>query len=60
MAKCKNQLVEERKILKEQSAHIQKEYDVMNMVSIQFKKIFQDPDASTNKKDTSNNKSIIS
>ena len=30
-------------MLKEESEHIEKEYEVMNTVALQFKKIFQDP-----------------
>lgn len=40
MRKAKEQLVEERKLIKEESSHLEREYEVMSIVSEQFKRIF--------------------
>ena len=38
----KEQLAEERKLIKDEAAHLEKEYQVMSIVSEQFKRIFHE------------------
>ncbi len=42
MRKVKEQLAEERKLIKDEAAHLEKEYQVMSIVSEQFKRIFHE------------------
>ena len=56
MRRAKQQLIEERKLLKEETDHIEKEYEIMNVVSNQFKKIFQEPEKANNENNGNLNK----